>query len=695
MKRCGALFALTAVVQINAATLKTTPMARVASLLNELRARIESDGKMEQMSYDKYACWCEDTLGRKAQDINTAKEDIAAYQTEIIKFKGEIGSHGAEIKHLQKDIAGNVESQREASTVRSKDKAGYVEDKTESEQCIGALEAAIKVLTGTGEKRGFLETMKEAQLLSVAAEVRGVLEQPTAVHSVGHKEFQLVKQFVERPEDFIGSTSGFLSATQITNNPFGDYAPQSTQIQGILKGMYEAFASGLEKSNAEEADAQKSFEDLMVIKQQELATLQSTLDHHQLQLATKTSSLAEKNERLDDTKAQLDADEGLFAETKSGCKQKAGEWSERTRLRTEELAGVGQAIGILTDPNSVQVFTKSTTTFVQVTSVRQRSGARSAMYSRISQLATRFHSLSLAHLAVQVMSGGHFDAVIASIDDMIAALRKEEQEDIDHRDRCQHATAKSANDKEDLGHAIDKADASILVLDGDETKLTAKVGTLEGDIELTKQEIQQALDMRTSEVGEFQQTLKDDADAIALLEETIAVLSRFYKSNRTPMSLVATDPEYTTDPDKAPETSWSGGNYGGRNSETHGIVNILEMIKDDVAKEMNTAREDDAKSQRQFEKQRSAMQETMDAQVTLKLGTEKELSDVEQKLADTNGVKSAKSKDLDAENELGNAISTDCSWVDTHFDSRRTKRAAEIDGLNAAKGFLAGVDSGV
>jgi len=356
------------------------------------------------------------------------------------------------------------------------------------------------------------------------------------------------------------------------------------------------------------------------------------------------------------------------------------------------LAGVGQAIAILTDPNSVKVFENSTTTFVQVNAVTKRSGTRLAVYTDISQLAQRFHSLSLAHLAVQVMSGGHFDAVIASIDEMIAALRREEQEDIDHRDRCQQASAKSTNDKEDLNHAIGKADASILVLEGEETKLTEKVSTLEGDIETTKQEIQQALDMRNQEVGEFQQTLKDDADAIALLEETIAVLSRFYKSNRKPMSFLSSDPEYTTDPNKAPETSWSGANYGGRNSETHGIVNILEMIKDDVAKEMNTAREDDAKSQRQFEKQRSAMQETMDAQVNLKLATEKELSDVEQKLADTEGVKNAKSKDLDAENKLGTAITTDCSWVDSHFDTRRTKRQAEIDGLNSAKGYLGGVE---
>jgi len=86
----------------------------------------------------------------------------------------------------------------------------------------------------------------------------------------------VVQQFVNQPEQFVGGRAEDLSAAQIANNPFGDYAPQSTQIQGILKDMYNVFASSLEKSNAEEAEKQKAFEELMKTKKQELATLQAT-----------------------------------------------------------------------------------------------------------------------------------------------------------------------------------------------------------------------------------------------------------------------------------------------------------------------------------------------------------------------------------------------------------------------------------
>merc|ERR1740123_2612338 len=296
------------------------------------------------------------------------------------------------------------------------------------------------VLTGAGTGRGFLETMKEAQLLSVVAEVRGVLDRPAVAKKLNNDDLQVVRNFVAHPNDFVGDRAGFLSATQTSNNPFGDYAPQSTQIQGILKGMYDGFTSDLEKDNAEESDAQKAYEALMATKRQELETLQATLDSHQLDHATKTSSKAESNERLDDTKVQLAADEKLFGEVKSGCQSKATEWAERTRLRSEELTGVQQAIHILTDEDSLKVFTNSTTTFLQLDLDSHNSEVQTNAYTKMAGLAQKFHSFNLAQIAVDLKSGGHFDKVIASIDQMISDLRKEEQDDIDHRDRCERAT---------------------------------------------------------------------------------------------------------------------------------------------------------------------------------------------------------------------------------------------------------------
>merc|ERR1719487_2211454 len=164
----------------------------------------------------------------------------------------------------------------------------------------------------------------------------------------------VVKHFVEKPQDF--AKSGMIAA-QTGQNPFGDYAPQSTQIQGILKGMYDAFTTDLEKDNADEANKQKSYEDLMATKKQELATLEATLQKQESDHAAKTKKLAEDKVLRDDTTEQLAADEKFFEDTKAAAEAKAKEWSVRTRLRTEELAGMEGAIQIL--EGGADVFQKS------------------------------------------------------------------------------------------------------------------------------------------------------------------------------------------------------------------------------------------------------------------------------------------------------------------------------------------------
>jgi len=689
---CGCVFSHGAQLVAN----RGTPMERVVGLLTDLEAKIELDGKLEQDSYDKYACWCESTLARKANDIAEAKELIKELEEEMIKLNGEIASHGAEIKQLKKDIAANLDSQREATEVRDNQFEEYKEERTESEQCIGALEAAIKVLTGAGTGAGkFLETLQESQLISVAAGVRHAVGKAMAMSkdAISDTNLKVVRDFMNRPEDFVGKRSAMLSAAQIANNPFGDYAPQSTQIQGILKGMYDSFTTSLEKANAEESEQQKSHEELMATKQMELKTLQLTLEKQTLDKAEKTKKLAEDKQLSDDTKVQLEADEVFFADTKAACKVKASEWSERTRLRTEELHGIGKAIQIMTSPEAQQVFENATTTFLQLSKSNSVSEAKRVnAFKALRQMAKEYRSVSLVDLAAEVQTGGHFDKVIESIDKMIAFLRTEEAADINHRDRCQGAENKNTNDKDDLDHEIDKTGKTITRLEGESKATQTKIDATEADIKATISDMETLLQMRNDQHAEFVQALKDDSDAIELLEMAIVALTKFYKKNKIPLSLLSTKPEYTEDPDKAPETTWDGGNYGGKTSETGGVVAIIGMLKEDLEKEMKTARQEEADDQANYEKDRAAMQAVLDAHKATKVSLERKKADIDSQIFDRKEYKGQKSDDLDSELKLSKALYEDCSWVATHFESRRTARKKEMAGLNEAKDYLAGVE---
>jgi len=488
---------------------------------------------------------------------------------------------------------------------------------------------------------------------------------------------------VSRPQDFVGGRTGAISAAQIANNPFGDYAPQSSRVQGILKSMYDAFAGDLEKANAEEAERQKAFEALMETKKKELVTLQTTLERETMDEATKTKKLSDSRGDLDDTKAQLDADKAFFTMSKASCKAKAGEWAERVRSRTEELHGISQAVTILSDPEAQRTFANATTTFLQLSSSGSATGGA---YEHLRDLATKYQSVSLARLALRAQTaGGHFDKVIASIDQMIAVLREEEKSDIDERDWCQGKLSKNKFDSEDINYEIEKAGKTLERWADDAKDLQAKVSALEGDINTTKDSMEELKEMRNQERVEFIQSVKDDTDAVALLEQAIVALTKFYRRNKIDLALPQEAP---------PETSWQPGRYGGSQQASSGIVAILGMIKEDLEKEVKMARLSDATAQKNYEADRGAMKATLDAYLKSKAAVETELADLQLRITGLEAHKDRQDVELTAEEKVGKSLSHSCAWVQTHFESRKTNRKSEIDGLVEAKNFLAGVDSG-
>merc|ERR1719262_1581243 len=193
---------------------------------------------------------------------------------------------------------------------------------------------------------------------------------------------------------------------------------------------------------------------------------------------------------------------------------------------------------------------------------------------------------------------------------MIALLRKEGEEDKAHKDRCQTGSTKNAEEAEDLGTDIEKAEKQLEIAKNEKKTQEEALQAIEQQIKETQQQMDDRLEMRNKEEQAFKKALKDDAAAIALLSDAIVAITTFYKTNKIPLGfLQKKEPEYTIDQDKAPETSWEGGNYGGTTSETGGIVAILGMLKEDFEMDMKTGREEDAEVEKTYEEDKKAMQE--------------------------------------------------------------------------------------
>lgn len=244
----------------------------------------------------------------------------------------------------------------------------------------------------------------------------------------------------------------------------------------------------------------------------------------------------------------------------------------------------------------------------------------------------------------------------------------------------------------DLDHDIEKTEAMLERMGDSETELKATIKTLEEAIGESKTNLEELLSMRNAESEAHIQAMKDDSDAVELIGKAIVSLTKFYKSNKLPLNLAQKkeDPKYAVDEDKAPETSFSG-DYGGRKGESGGIISILGMLKEDTENEMKTSAADDADAQKDYLKQRGALDETLNAQTNSKVAAEQELAGVQEDIADSEEFKDSKASDLAEEKKLEASLGKDCAWVENNFEGRRDKRKNEMDGLVEAKNALAGV----
>merc|ERR1719161_2702229 len=149
--------------------------------------------------------------------------------------------------------------------------------------------------------------------------------------------------FVQKPENFI----------QISAAPkVQSYAPQSGQIFGILKQMKETFETDLAAAQKEELGNQKAYEELKAAKEKEIETAEA-------QVTVKTEELAAAKQDLEDTTAQLSADEKYLMNLKEKCALTDKEFEARLKERQLEMEAVSKALAILSSDEAMDTFTRT------------------------------------------------------------------------------------------------------------------------------------------------------------------------------------------------------------------------------------------------------------------------------------------------------------------------------------------------
>merc|ERR1719375_853573 len=203
--------------------------------------------------------------------------------------------------------------------------------------------------------------------------------------------------------------------------------------------------ASLATATSEENGAIKTYDALLAAKSKEIQALTASIESKTARVGDLGVELVTLKEDLDDTTKSLMEDEAFLKDLEKNCKTKEDEWAVRQKIRADELVAIADTIKILNDDDALELFKKTLPT---PSLLQLKSGSRAtkqqalAALEQASQGVKRDHCIDLISLALKGKKVS-FDKVLKMIDDMVALLGKEQQDDNDKKEYCENIIDKT------------------------------------------------------------------------------------------------------------------------------------------------------------------------------------------------------------------------------------------------------------
>merc|ERR1740129_1985816 len=268
-----------------------------------------------------------------------------------------------------------------------------------------------------------------------------------------------------------------------------------------------------------------------------------------------------------------------------------------------------------------------------------------------------------------------------AIDDMVAQLTKEKEDEIKHKDFCtdefntnQLQTEKKEREKKDLIAKI--ADLELQI-----KTLTEAIEKLKGEIAEMQVQMKRAGEDREKENKEFQTTVADQRATQKLLKAALTVLQDFYGKKA---ALLQQKQEPAGPPPPPGFEAYK------KNAASGGVMKMIEeIINDAKAMEAEAIRseEDAQKAYEDFVKEPNASIEAKSKEIVNKSELK---AKAESDLVETKEAEEAVMLELEQLSNYDAELHQSCDFVMKNFDVRQTARDEEIEALKQAKAILSG-----
>jgi septal ring factor EnvC (AmiA/AmiB activator) len=672
---------------------RVNPIRKVVTMLQNMEKKVQEEGVKEKELFDKYMCYCSNAGGDLGKSIADADTKIPQVGSEIKEGEAKLAQLKEDLKQHQVDRSAAKEAVAEATTLRQKEAAAYAKESSELNANLAALSKATTAIE-KGMAGAFLQT-RTANVLQ-----------------------NLVRKNDKIADDDREQLLSFLSGSQGE-----DYAPASGQITGILKTMHDEMSASLAESTAAEQAAIKAYDSLMASKTKEINALTHAIETKMSRSGELSVKIVQMKNDLGDTEEALIEDKAFLKDLEKNCDIKKSEWETIVKTRNEELLALADTIKVLNDDDALELFKKtlpgSSASFVQMQENSQSTRMRALAMIR------QVHSpqLDFIALAIQGKKIG-FEKVIKMIDEMVATLKTEQEDDDHKKEYC----AKQFDLSDDKKKALErsKSDVETAIEDTKEGISTteSEIEALKDTIKALDKSVAEATEQRKEENEDFTELMASDSAAKEILGFAKNRLNKFYnpKLYKAPPKRELSDEDRATlaaggtlaptaapggiagtgvtvlaavsehGVAKPPPPPEAPGAYKKKSGESGGVIAMIDLLIKDLDKEMTVAKTEEKDSQADYEalmKDSAAKRADDSKSLADKEGA---LADMQASLQSSQDEHGSTSKELMATVQYIQSLHNECDWLLQYFDVRKEARTSEIDALGKAKAVLSGAD---
>jgi len=646
-------------------------------LMKKLSSQISAEGKKEAEQYDKYACFCKEQADEKLYNIEKSQKIIKKQTAKISKLGTEITELNADINALTTLIEEKEAAIKAAEDTRAEQHEKYLATDADMQAAIKAIKGAIKALK---DSKGDLKGDADADFVQIKALAGQVLK---VVHPrlLSQKQHAALVQISEP-----GKAHAF------------EY--QSNDIIAVLEGLKDEFLQNKKELDESEFGTNAAFERKRLGLQNEVKFATKDKNEKEQILEAKTEELAlTEEEKAAETDA-MNADQAFLDTVTTECEQKAKDWDQRSKARSDELTALSDALSTLKEGAAGQYsankklnLAQKSTSFLQLSGTSSQSlqlAATTSASHMLSKVAKELHSpvLSVTAMKVRLMAD-HFVKVRAIIKDLVEKLENDAEAEATQKGFCDTNMAAAISDRDTGNAQIEEAMATISKITAEKEELTQEIQDLKKAIAENLKALNEATELRNSEKADNEATIETADEGKTAVELAINILKEFYDNAFIQTGKYVppnADRSGKTVADRAPEVF--SGDYHGSQGASKGIMGLLDVILSDFERTVDTTEDAEDTAQTSFEAfEADTKQDNEDKEDEIDT-KEGRISDIDDELVETEEDKDDATKlKENALTEL-KKLKPMCVEGEETYAQRVAKREKEIEALKDAQQML-------